>query len=273
MARIRARFKLNKGRRGIAPEKLVRQIKKLSEIVQSLSRDLQLGGVGGWLVSDFQNASVDALWEHQEIANDRSALQWNTALTYIASKANDSIDAIKPEYVSDRSIRLVAEFGDELDSGEPFVVGLFLSDDAPADSPSWLESEALGIKSLAADVIALVEYEGCISGTPYEIAMGAERPFFKVREVTTRELVKCFYPVKLHSDVYGAMKDKDGLVYVYGSIEQNQLTGLFDNVKVRSIERAPSFSPADFEKFLGSAPTFSGKLNSETYVAKIRGHG
>jgi hypothetical protein len=241
--------------------------------VQSIARDLKIEGNGEWLVSDFQNASVDTLWEHQALANDRVSLQWGASLHYIACAAKGADVVQRPDYLSDRSVQLVSEYGDELDSGEPFVVGVFKSDDVPADEPDWLESDALQIKSLSAEIIAFVEYDGCISGAPYEIAMGAERPFFKIRETSTRELVKCFYAQSLHSSVYAAMRDKNSLIYVYGSLQQNQLTGLFGDVVARLVEPAPHFTPEDFEKLLGSAPNLSGRLNSETYVAKIRGNG
>lgn len=274
MARIRARFQLNKGRLGIAPDKLVRQFEKLIEIVNAMAVDLGLdSGTRQWVVSDFQNGSVDSLWEHQTLTNSHTAVQWNSGLEYIARIQENSLKSDRPSFLADRTVSAIASFSEVLDPGEPFVVGVFDSDETPHDQPRWLETQALDVKALAEQIYDLIEYDGCISGSPYEITMGADRPFFKIRESTTDERVKCFYEPSQHASIHAALKDRNALVYVYGLVRQSQLTGKFGDVDARYVETAPQFSPADFEKFLGAAPKLTGRLNSETFVAKIRGNG
>lgn len=274
MARIRARFKLNKGRKGIAPEKLVRQIEKLTEMANAIARDMGLDtGSRKWLVSDFRNSSVDTLWEYQTLANPKAASEWKSALTYIASIQANSLTSDRPDFLSDTAVKTIAAVGDELDPGEPLVVGIFDSDETPEDQPRWVETQALDVKALAEQIYDALEYDGCIVGTPYEITMGADQPFFKIRESDTGDLVKCFYPSAIHASVHAAMKDKHGLIYVYGVVQQSQLTGKYLEVKARFVEAAPQFNSDDFEKFLGAAPKLTGRLNSETHVAKIRGNG
>lgn len=272
MARIRARFKLNQGRTGIPPDKLARQFEKLTEIANAIAVDLGLvSGSRQWLVSDFQNSSVDTLWEYQALATAPTATHWKDALEYIATIQENSRKSDRPAFLTDRTVSVISSFSEELDPGEPLVVGIFDSDETPHDQPRWLETQALDVKALADQIYDIIEYDGCISGAPYEITMGADRPFFKIRESDTRDLVKCFYDPSQHSSVHAALKDKNGLIYVYGLVRQSQLTGKFGDVDSRYVEIAPQFSPADFERFLGAAPKLTGRLKSESFVANIRG--
>ena len=112
---------------------------------------------------------------------------------------------------------------------------------------------------------------GSVQGTIHEWHTGARPMFFKLRELSTGELVRCEHDQALYGRVHEATGTPNTVIHAYGQITWDRTTNAIINVEANAIDLAEPISEIEFERLLGSAPHFTGTMSTADYIDWLRG--
>jgi len=270
MARLRIRLRFNPGRTGAPMDKLGEFASQTEKFLRSLANDIGVSAKKGeWLAVKFTNDSVAFDSLYAEVVTDAVAAKGREAIIVITG--DDPLAACSKGIVSYGTIAEFSRIGKMMDPDETFFIGVYESD--VANEPEWKEvafSKTAEIRQLLD--APLVSY-GSVQGVLYAWHFGAERPFFNLRELSSGDLIKCFYISDLHDRIHEATEDKNTVVHVYGDIKWDRATNLIIELDAINIEIARTLSDFEFDGLFGSMPKFTGSLSTSEYIDWLRGDG
>ena len=111
---------------------------------------------------------------------------------------------------------------------------------------------------------------GSVQGIIHSLQKEADRPYFRLRELSTESLVNCFYPLRLYSDVARALQERTNVLHVAGHMQFDRVTRSISELSVEKIITAKMLSGAEFEEFFGSCPSFTGEHSTEEWINDAR---
>lgn len=269
MARLRIRFKLNPGREGIALGKLSKQTESMEMFLRSLASDLGVQDAPNfWLASKFKNGSLYSTAEYQAVVDAAMAASFNGSITALA-KYKPQKNRL-PEIISTATVEKFSNLRQSLDADEN--IGLGVIDVENERKIKWNYVNRLQLEEISNSIETETLYIGAIMGRTYEWNKGAEKPYLIIRELTSGDLVKCFYNDDDYDQVAKLFSKKTAVVIIDGTISFSRVTEKSEVIRADQFEFAPEFSDEDFEKFFGCAPDMTGQLSAADFIADGRSH-
>lgn len=266
MAVLRIRIELNKGRVGMPLGKLAGVCAETVKFLDMLSADLQLAeGTGTWLAENFENSSVNYDCRLTAEISQTQAEVGRRALRMLMSATFDDPELsfrIRPE-----TRRQYFHIAAPIDPDEKVRFGVY--NDGETAPQQWYEltrHEELLTPDGLADRGAYGEIQGAVNAFFKE----GRRPYLRVRELSTRRLVKCFFGPEMYQAAVELLTDRNTVVFVEGYIREDADTGETSEIEVKDFRPAPVFSKEEFERSLGTVPDYTGVLTTEEFVDKAR---
>lgn len=267
MARIRVRFELNKGRTGAPLAKLGEISRQAERFLRALASDLAVDAKAGeWLAVNFKNGSVSYDAEFQGDVSGAAADTFNRSLEFLADFDPQSEGANGA--VSHSTMMEFAKLGTIIDPDEVIGLGIYARDRAKPKM-RWISYAKTA--EMRSEIEAPLPSYGSVQGIIHSLQKEAERPYFRVRELSTDVLVSCFYPSRLYSDVARALQERTSVLHVAGEMSYDRIKRAISEMKVDRIETARAMSPAEFETFFGSHPRYTGDLSTDEWIDQMRG--
>jgi hypothetical protein len=271
MARLRLRLRFNPGRSGGPIDRLGEFASQTDKFLRSFSKDIGAPSrKGEWIAQNFTNESIafDIEWA----GSVAPAIQSQGLFALKELTSNNPINACNKGYVSHGTMAEYSRLSKALDPDEHFEVGIY-TDDSIDTATEWKNvyySDLAQIRQLLdAPFIAY----GTLQAVIHNWAMEADSPNFTARELSTGNLVKCFYERRLHGLVHEATKEPHIVLLIYGDTKWDRTTNYIVDVHVSKIEMTKSISDSEFDKLFGSMPNLTGDLSTSEYIEWLRGDG
>lgn len=241
MSRLRLRLHFNKGREGISLDRLENIVKDLRKFLASLSDDIELLEPGGWVGTEFRNASLEWTSVYSHDVESLKLARFNNAMLALGrSEFPPSLD----ESTSNQFFDLAAL----LDAEQKADMAVFGDDGSPI---SFEVSEATAKAARHLDILPFRETLGAIQGTIHSLHNGSKpHPYFTLRELSTRHLVNCLYRPEDYPEVLKALGPEEKVIHVRGTIISNTRRREIDHIRVKEIKIPEPYGYEDVERFL-----------------------
>ena len=221
-----------------------------------LSSDIGIGTEkNDWLAERFENASVDFDIRLGKAVSFEQAAFANRALaTCFRSGADDWASLrLRPE----TKAKFVQAFS-HLDVDEIANVGLY--NYLANDVPHWFEIPRQSNPDLVDGLLDRGEY-GEIQGTVHSLVKEGPKPYLKVRELSSGELVKCYFSKPMYKVAHELLADSDAVIFVEGWLRLDPATLNVSRISVEGFRLAPNFDLANYQQMRGSMPDFLAELD------------
>jgi hypothetical protein len=261
MARIRLRIELNKGRQGIPLHKLALVVAETEKFLRMLGQDARLeSGSGQWLGLDFSNGSLAYTAEYAAEVDVKEEYRFNLEF--------DNLRRGKPsQRVRFATRRQYTRIADPLDEDEVVSFGVYKEG---SSEPDFVSLSKRDVRLVLGDLQLPVEAIGALQGSVHSVFIGAQPPYFNLRELSSQALVRCEYAESLYSSIVAALARPHAIVHVYGTVKTNVEDRSLDTMRVTRIEVAEQLTDEEFEKFFGCAPNFTGDLSTSEFLDRMR---
>ncbi|MGO9400764.1 MAG: hypothetical protein ACLP19_23415 [Xanthobacteraceae bacterium] len=267
MAQLRLRIQLNKGRLGAPLSKLGRIAEQAERFLRLLAAEAEIDQSSGeWLAVNFANGSVSYDAEFQGSVTPAQAAIFNRHLEFVVDYDPDSEG---PQgMVRAETLVEFARIGTLIDPDEVIGIGLYREE---RKRPIWRQINYAKAVTLRQELEAPLPTYGAVQGIIHSLQKEARQPYFQIRELSTDQLVRCSYNSAQYHDVAEALQERTSIVHVSGDITYDRVSRTISEMRMDRLERARVLTPAEFEQFFGSAPTFTGELSTDDYMDSIRG--
>jgi hypothetical protein len=263
MSAIRIRVELNKGRIGIP-------IAKLSTVTEEVKKFLALVGKDAniphdskdWLALKFGNSSVifDCLLAEVEEPRAVEARQIMSAI--MSRRQSSNIEAL----IHPKTRLQYARISEAIDLDE--VIGFGIYRDGEAIPEEHYELSRIEGENIAKEITKTCVYHGEVQGSVHAFYKESKKPRMVVRELSSGELVDCFFKTELYAQAVDALTERDGVVFVDGEITEDLIEGKIESVVASDFRPAPLFDLAFFNSFLGSVPNLTGDKSTEDFLSE-----
>jgi hypothetical protein len=238
------------------------------EFLTSVSLDLGLDQPEHpWLAERFDNGSVDFDCRFALPLEDERAAQLSSALRMVF--ANDYSDATTAMLIRPETRRRYARIARPLDLEEEARFGLYRN--GTEDTIEWFALSA----SLAAEIeepfAASHRSYGEVQGIVHAFFKETERPYLKIRELSSKQLVNCYFQKELYQSAVEVLADPDAVIFVEGWTSESADTGLVSEIDVTDFRLAPEFDEDLYRRGIGGMPDFTGDIDTTDYIREVRG--
>jgi hypothetical protein len=238
------------------------------EYLNSLTRDLGLEEPAhGWLAENFDNGSVDFDCRFAVPLEEDRALQLRSAMRMVF--ANDYSDATTAMLIRPETRRRYARISGPLDLDEVARFGLY--ENGAIQSVEWFTLSAAFAAEIEEPLSGSHRSYGEVQGIVHAFFKEAERPYLKIRELSTQQLVNCYFPRELYRNAVEVLGDPEAVVFVEGWTTESAETGFISEVNVSDFRLAPEFREETYRAGLGSQPAFTGRMETTDYIREVRG--
>ncbi len=261
MARIRVRVEIAKGRNTILLTKIPKVLKEAQNFLEMLAQDAGIPA-SAWEGSDFGNSSLALNASKTGSIENSKREAFNSRFLNVVKNVPD--DRIRPE-----TRVQYARIADPIDPDEVVAFGLYESDVGSPDTWHKLtQSEALQIVRAAQ---ATVMAKGGIQGVIHAVFLGADKPHFHIRELSSGALIGCYYEEDMYSEVARALQKRGAVVHVFGITSTNMVGGIVERMDVERLNVAEQLSAEDFERLFGSSPNVLSGDDLQDFIDDVRG--
>jgi len=266
MASVKVRFELNKGRTGAPLSKLGDISKQAEKFLRALASDLSIDAKAGeWLAVNFKNGSVSYDAEFHGEITSAEVDSFNRCLEFLADFDSDSTG--RNGAVTDATILEFARMGAMIDPDEVIGFGIYGRN---RQKPKMRSITYARLAERRAQMETPIPAYGSVQGIIHSLTKEAERPFFRLRELSTSSLVNCYYPGRLYDDVAKALQQRRNVLHVDGPMKFDRSTRAITELTVERIETARMLAPAEFEAFFGSCPNYTGEMTTDEWLDALR---
>ena len=214
MARIKVRFELNKGRTGAPLAKLGDISKQAERFLKALATDLSINvKAGEWLALNFKNGSVSYDAEFQGEITPAEVDAFNRGLEFLADFDSDSEGTNGS--VSQGTVLEFARLGRIIDPDEAIRLGIYARG---RDKPKMRWISYAKTADMRSEIEAPIPSYGSVQGILHSLQKEADKPYFRLRELSTEALVNCFYPIRLYTEVAQALQERTNILHVAGDM-------------------------------------------------------
>lgn len=267
MAHIRLRIELNKGGEGAPLEKLGGIARQLDIFLCSLAEDLSIKEHDTkWVAKNFENHSVSYDAVLLSDVSDAQFHEFNKAVEKITDF--DPRTGIVNGLISARTLSEYSKLGEFVEPDEVVGVGLYVSDSS--EVRKW-KNIGRNQASAVQHVVGMpIRSYGSVQGIVHAVTPGAQPPFFRIRELSTGELIRCEYTTDLHSDAVDAIRTQGTVVHVGGHMIWDRAQRSIEKMTVDRIIFSQPLTDEDFQNFCGSIPEITDDLTTEEFVDEFR---
>ena len=260
-------MELNKGRIGMPLDKLAAIARDTVEFLASLTRDLGLDQTEhAWLAEKFDNGSVDFDCHFAVALPEDRAAQMTSALRMVF--ANDYADATTAMLIRAETRRRYAHIARPLDVDEVARFGVYRN--GGAEGLEWFGLSAAMAAEIEEPLGGSHRAYGEVQGIVHAFFKETERPYLKIRELSTQQLVNCYFPKELYRNAVEVLADAEAVVFVEGWTTASADTGMVTEIEVTDFRLAPEFKEGIYNGALGAMPDFTGKMETTDYIREMR---
>jgi hypothetical protein len=268
MRHVRIRVELNKGRVGMPLDKMAAIARDTVDFLGSLTRDLGLEEPAhAWLAERFDNGSVDFDCRFAVPLEEARGLGLRSAMRMVF--ANDYSDATTAMLIRPETRRRYARIARPLDADEVARFGIY--QDGTVDSIEWFTLSAALAAEIEEPLAGSHRSYGEVQGIVHAFFKEAEKPYLKIRELSSQQLVNCYFPKELYRNAVEVLADPEAVVFVEGWTTESAETGFISEVEVADFRLAPEFRSEVYHAGLGSQPGFTGGIETTDYIREVRG--
>lgn len=266
--KIKFRFELNRGRKGVPLHKFSDIMTQCEKFLTFFMADLDISTSGGqWLVCNLKEGSAigDVMY-----VGEVSATEENEYNYYFEQVLRNPQEAANGK-IKRKTILQYIHIADSLDPDESINFGLYKNGEKELQPYELSKKDAIGLIDVIED---FTEYHGAIQGVIHELNKGHMPPYFRIRDLASKKLIKCFFSYKLYDRVIELLHNKDAIVIVSGLITASRSDRHIDHMNISvddHLKLAPEYKEGDLEKFIGSSPDFLGKQTFQEFMDEIRG--
>lgn len=267
MRNVRIRIELNKGRVGMPLDKIASITCDTVEYLNSLTSDLGIEYPDhGWIAENFDNGSVDFDCRFAMPLEENRAMQMRSAMRMVF--ANEYTDATTAILIRPETRRRYARIARPLDSDEVARFGIY--GNGVIESLEWFTLSAAFAAEIEEPLARSHHSYGEVQGIVHAFFKEAVRPYLKIRELSSQQLVNCYFPSALYRNAVEVLGDPDAVVFVEGWTTESVETGFISEVNVSDFRLAPDFREEDYRFGLGSQPGFTGAMETQDYIREAR---
>lgn len=268
---LKIRVEFNKGRVGMPLPKLVAAASGTVRFLDLLARDLGIqSDPSNWVAERFENGSVDFDCRLARPLAPASLALGRRALRQVFTDRYD--DPEVASLIRSETRRQFARIAEPLDSDETARFGLYTE-----QGPNPEEWYVLGHERFQElDAVAEAgprEVWGEVQGVVHAFFKEVERPYLKIRELSTRQLVNCYFEPAMYGAAVEILSDPQAVVFVEGWLKEDRETGQVTDIEVTDFRLAPEFSLASYRAGLGAVPDYTGALSTSEFIDRMRHHG
>lgn len=239
---------INKGQHGVALEKLGAIAKETVLFLTKLSVDLgDPESTESWIAEDFSSKSV--LFKVRRGHDSRIDPElWDKA--FHAVIANDYSDPELNVRIGPETRRQFWKITSPIEERETISLGI----ERNGDQPEWFEiTKEMALSATSGTPEFFTSY-GEIQGLVHAFYKEAQRPKIVVRELSTENLVHCFFEPDQYNGIVRLLQDREGVVFIEGDVKEDPSTGLITEIDVKDFTPAPEFNEQEFEAMIGRFP-------------------
>lgn len=253
---LRLRIELNKGRHGMPLNKLTQVCQETTKFLDLLCEDLGLPQPKtGWLAEDFENGSVDFDLRHPEYLSEDLTVLGRQALRMIFGNSHEVPEValrIRPE-----TRRQFFRIGSALDTDEVAHFGVYEGNEARPQQ--WFDLPHTSDQEAAATRLLDRNAYGEVQGVIHAFFKDPPKPYLSIRELSTGELVKCYFRPDMYQAAVELLEDRDAVVFVEGWLKEDATTGNTREVSAEDFRPAPEFDFGLYQRMLGAIPDYNGE--------------
>jgi len=229
MAILRIRVELNKGRIGMPLAKLARVCAETVKFLDMLSADLELvEGMAMWLAENFENSSVNY---DCRLAAEISPTQAEVGRRALRMLMGETFD--DPELgfrIRAETRRQYFHIAAPIDRDEKVRFGVY--NDGESAPELWYELTRHEELLTPGGPVDRGVY-GEIQGTVNAFFKEGRRSYLRVRDLSTRRLVQCFFGPDMYQAAVELLTDRNAVVFVEGFIREDADTGETSEIEVK----------------------------------------
>lgn len=246
--------------------KLARVCEEATRFLAMLGEDLGLPEGDAWLAEEFENASVDFDLRYAFELDPAQAEAGREALGMVFGETAEYLPVsvrIRPE--TRRQFRKVTR---ALDPGEPMRIGIYSGGEKRPQT--WFSVQRSDATEIAEGLVDRNTY-GEVQGVVNAFFKEHQPPYVRIRELSTGNLIKCYFRAELYQDAVELLADKEAVVFVEGWLREDATTGMIREIRVEDFTPAIEFNEKAVEALFGALPDYTGTLTSEQFVECSRG--
>jgi len=267
MSELRLRVELNKGRQGIPLHKLAEVAEEAVRFLDALVSDVGIEQEGqAWLAENFENDSVDFDCRYTAVLPEPTVTRGRESLRMVM--ANDYSPSDLAVLISPETRRQFARMARPLDADEVIRLGLYR--DGSLKPYDWFQLDQRRSLEIEEPLSGFRKAYGEIQGIVHAFFKETEKPYLKVRELSTHQLVNCFFPSEMYQSAVKVLADPEAVVFVEGWLRQEAATGQVTEIAVADFRLAPEFSKEVYRSTLGALPDYTGKLSTREFLERLR---
>lgn len=240
MANLRLRIQFNKGKSGVALNKLEHVVESVRLFLASLGEDIELLDPAAWVGGDFKNSSVQFVAEYPRPVDVGKLERFNDSV--LALGRSEYPPSVRP-YTANQFFNLASV----LDSEEIADMAVFSEN---GDVIPFEVSRKTATAAQSLNLLPFRETLGSVQGTIHSWYREAKPPYFVLRELSSRDLISCLYEPDDYAAIYKAMAGLEQVVHVHGIILSDTRKHKISHVRVKNMILAEPFGYEDVEKFL-----------------------
>jgi hypothetical protein len=267
MSAVRIRVELNRGRRGVPLGKLAEISEETMQFLARFSRDMGLADAEHrWVAERFENNSVDFDCRYTDELEEPVAVRCRQG--FHAVFANDYTRTDVAVFIRPETRRQYARIARPIDPDEVVVFGLYQDGEPEPREVFELTKEAAREIEMP-EAGPRVSY-GEVQGVTHAFFKEVERPYLKIRELSTQQLVNCFFPRDMYHGAVELLQDPDAVVFVEGWVKEDPETGFVTEIDVVDFRPAPEFSLEAHKLGVGSMPDYTGAKSTADFLSEVR---
>ncbi len=269
MAEVKFKVELNKGRHGIEFSKLAAISDAMRAFLEALTRDLSLPSAGpGWVADNFENNSVDFDCCYGAELDEKAAESARAALSMVfGNRAPASTQGL---LITAETRGMFARIARPIAADEVIRFGLYHSGQMPSE---WHELRRDRYVEMETITTGERRSFGEVQGIVHAFFKEAERPYLKIRELSTGQLVNCYFSPAMYHAAVEVLQDPQAVVLVEGWTRENRDTSFVEEVDATDFRAAPAFSADAIRAGFGSVPDYTGSQSTSEYIDEAREHG
>jgi hypothetical protein len=265
---IKIRVVLNKGRKGVPLGKLSKILAELYAFLDDMAEDLGVKDGGGWQGIQFKNSSLDFLAVKNTVVDDEVYVRFNESARHVIENSDD-------RSVTRRTRAQYAKIAAPLDPDEAVGIGIENYEremlEGPLDTEDeksfeWHSLDKVKASRIEDSVRAKIRSFASIQGTIHSLYIEADKPHFALRELSTKDLINCYYTDVQYAKVAKSLESKGAVLFVHGFAITDMMTRKIEGFEVKSIIEAPKADSQTLARFIGCVP---GLVPDEDLQAQI----
>ena len=240
MANLKLRIEFNKGKKGVALDKLENVIESMRRFLASLGEDIELIDPTAWIGADFKNGSLEFVSEYPREVDGGKLARFNNALLAMGRSEF-------PPSIRESTANQFFNLASVLDAEEIANMAVFSE---TGEEVAFEVSRKTVSNAQSLNLLPFREALGSVQGAIHSLYKESKQPYFVLRELSSRDLIKCHYEPGDYQAIYKALEIPDQIVHVRGMILTDTRKHEIHHVRVKEMILAESFGYEDVEKFL-----------------------